>query len=70
MRNSRAVDLVGTHVHIGSQVFVADFFHEAIEVLAPFVVPLDLPEFSIGGGLEVAYVEGETAPASPSGPRW
>ena len=62
MRSSGAMELVGTHVHIGSQVFVADFFHEAIEVLAPFVVPLDLPEFSIGGGLGVAYVEGETAP--------
>jgi diaminopimelate decarboxylase len=56
---SDAMDLVGVHAHIGSQVFVADFFAEAIEVLAPFVTPLGLPELSIGGGLGVAYVVGE-----------
>ena len=56
------VDLVGIHVHIGSQVFVADFFHQAVEVLAPFVGRFDLPEFVVGGGLGVAYVEGEEAP--------
>ncbi len=59
---SDAMDLVGVHAHIGSQVFVADFFAEAIEVLAPFVTPLGLPELSIGGGLGVAYVVGEGAP--------
>jgi diaminopimelate decarboxylase len=56
------VDLAGIHVHIGSQVYVADFFHQAVEVLAPFVNRYDLPEFVIGGGLGVAYVEGEAAP--------
>ncbi|MBA2282733.1 MAG: diaminopimelate decarboxylase [Acidimicrobiia bacterium] len=56
------VDLAGIHVHIGSQVFVADFFHQAIEVLAPFVNRFGLPELVIGGGLGVAYVEGEEAP--------
>jgi diaminopimelate decarboxylase len=59
---SPAVDLVGVHAHIGSQVFVADFFHQAIEVIAPWVRDLDLPELSIGGGLGVAYVDGEEAP--------
>ena len=52
------VELVGIHVHIGSQVFVADFFHQAIDVLAPFVNQYDLPELVLGGGLGVAYVEG------------
>jgi len=56
------LDLVGIHMHIGSQVFVADFFHQAIDVLAPFVNRFDLPELVIGGGLGVAYVEGEEAP--------
>ncbi|MEY2570703.1 MAG: diaminopimelate decarboxylase [Acidimicrobiaceae bacterium] len=56
------IDLVGIHVHIGSQVFVADFFHQAVDVLAPFVNEHGLPELSIGGGLGVAYVEGEEAP--------
>ena len=61
--DSPAVELVGVHMHIGSQVFVADFFHEAIEVVAPWVCEVGLPELSIGGGLGVAYVEGEDAPS-------
>jgi len=56
---SKALNLVGLHVHIGSQVFDASFFEMAIEVLAPFVNRLGLPELSIGGGLGVAYVEGD-----------
>jgi diaminopimelate decarboxylase len=56
------LELVGIHVHIGSQVFVADFFHQAIEVLAPFVNRYELPELVLGGGLGVAYVDGEEAP--------
>jgi diaminopimelate decarboxylase len=60
---SDAMELVGIHAHIGSQVFDAESFRKAIEMLAPFVAPLDLPEFSIGGGLGVAYVTGETAPS-------
>jgi diaminopimelate decarboxylase len=62
-QDSPAVDLVGVHMHIGSQVFVADFFHEAVEVVAPWVREVGLPELSIGGGLGVAYVEGEEAPS-------
>lgn len=62
VRRSPAMDLVGIHTHVGSQVFEAGFFGLVIDELAPFVVPLDLPEFSIGGGLGVAYVEGESAP--------
>jgi diaminopimelate decarboxylase len=57
------LNLAGVHVHIGSQVFVADFFHQAIEVIAPWVTSLDLPELSIGGGLGVPYVTGERAPS-------
>jgi diaminopimelate decarboxylase len=62
-QDSPAVELVGLHMHIGSQVFVADFFHQAVEVVAPYVLEMDLPELSIGGGLGVAYVEGEAAPS-------
>jgi diaminopimelate decarboxylase len=57
-----SVELLGAHLHIGSQVFVADFFHQAVEVIAPWVKELDLPELSIGGGLGVAYLEDEEAP--------
>ena len=60
---SPAVELVGLHAHIGSQVFVAGFFTQAVEALAPFVVERGLPELSIGGGIGVAYVEGEEAPS-------
>jgi diaminopimelate decarboxylase len=59
---SPAVELVGVHLHIGSQVFVADFFRQAVDVVAPWVRDLDLPELSIGGGLGVPYVAGEEAP--------
>ena len=61
-QDSPAVELVGVHMHIGSQVFVADFFHQAVEVVAPWVREMGLPELSIGGGLGVAYVDGEEAP--------
>ena len=60
---SPAIDLVGLHAHIGSQVFEARFFELAVEVLAPFVERHGLPELSLGGGLGVAYVEGEEAPS-------
>ena len=60
---SSAVDLVGIHVHIGSQVFVADFFRAAVEAIAAFFNPLGLDELSIGGGIGVAYVESEHAPS-------
>ena len=50
------------HCHIGSNVFAARNFAKAAEVMANFAVPLDLPELVLGGGLGVAYVEGEEAP--------
>jgi diaminopimelate decarboxylase len=60
---SGAMHLEGVHAHIGSQVFDADSYRRAIVVLADFVIPLDLDELSIGGGLGVAYVAGEHAPS-------
>jgi diaminopimelate decarboxylase len=56
------IELLGVHVHIGSQVFEARFFELALEVMADFVKQHRLEELSIGGGLGVAYVEGEDAP--------
>ncbi|MDY7100019.1 MAG: diaminopimelate decarboxylase [Actinomycetota bacterium] len=58
---SENVELVGVHMHIGSQIFVADSFAKAVQVLGEFFNPLGLGELSIGGGLGVAYVEGETS---------
>ncbi|MGI9594521.1 MAG: diaminopimelate decarboxylase, partial [Acidimicrobiales bacterium] len=59
---SSAVDLVGIHAHIGSQVFRVDSFSAAVKVLGDFANPLGLPELVVGGGLGVPYVEGEEAP--------
>ncbi|MDF2730500.1 MAG: lysA, partial [Acidimicrobiia bacterium] len=64
-RDSSAMDLIGIHAHVGSQVFDVASFERAIEVIARFAAPLDIEELSIGGGLGVAYVEGETAPTIP-----
>jgi len=61
--SSPGVELVGLHAHIGSQVFVAGSFAQAVHALAPFVATCGLPELSIGGGLGVPYVEGESAPS-------
>jgi len=57
------VVLTGIHAHIGSQVFRVESFAQAVEVLAPFFVPLGLGELVVGGGLGVAYVAGERAPS-------
>jgi diaminopimelate decarboxylase len=51
----------GLHAHIGSQVFEVDNYAKAIDAIAPFVIESGAEEFSIGGGLGVAYVEGEAA---------
>ncbi len=58
-----AFDLVGIHAHIGSQIFLLRSFEKAVDVLADFVKPLPVEELCLGGGLGVAYVEGEEAPS-------
>ncbi len=60
VRASTALNLVGIHAHIGSQVFRIDSFAQALEQVAEFAAPYELPKLVIGGGLGVAYVEGET----------
>lgn len=56
-------ELVGIHAHIGSQVLEVSSLARAAEVLAEFFVPLGLSELCVGGGLGVAYVNGEHAPS-------
>jgi diaminopimelate decarboxylase len=60
---SPAVELVGVHAHIGSNVFALSSFALAVAALAGFVVPLGVPELSLGGGLGVAYVADEETPS-------
>ncbi len=62
-QRSSAVNLVGLHCHIGSNVFAASSFALAADVMARFAAPLGLPELVLGGGLGVAYVAGEEAPS-------
>jgi len=59
---SPAVELVGFHAHVGSQVFAVDSFARVAELMADFARPYGLPTMTVGGGLGVAYVEGEAAP--------
>ena len=61
-RASHAVDLVGIHCHIGSNVFSVDNFAEASGVMVRFFAGLGLAELTLGGGLGVAYTADENAP--------
>ena len=61
-RASSSVELVGVHAHIGSQVFAVSSLARAVAVIAEAAAGYDLPEMSVGGGLGVAYVTGESAP--------
>jgi diaminopimelate decarboxylase len=61
-RASDAMRFIGIHAHVGSQVFDVSSFERAIAVIAGFAAPLGVEELSIGGGLGVAYIEGEQAP--------
>jgi len=63
MRRLRGFDLLGVHAHIGSQIFEESAFAGEIAALAPFVIDNGLSECCIGGGLGVAYVEGEMTPS-------
>ncbi len=60
--SSNAINLVGIHAHIGSQVFRVESFAQSLAVLGEFAEPLGLPELVVGGGLGVPYVDGEEAP--------
>ncbi|MGZ8785815.1 MAG: diaminopimelate decarboxylase [Acidimicrobiia bacterium] len=60
---SPVLDLAGLHAHIGSQVFRLPSFEDAARVVARVAAPYGLPELSLGGGLGVPYVEGESSPS-------
>ncbi|MFM2115578.1 MAG: diaminopimelate decarboxylase [Actinomycetota bacterium] len=61
-RAAAAIDLVGVHFHIGSNVLDADLLGRATRVMVEFFAPLGLPELTVGGGLGVAYTAAEHAP--------
>jgi diaminopimelate decarboxylase len=61
-QSSAALDLIGIHCHIGSNVFAVDNFAEASKVMVDLFSTLNLPGLTLGGGLGVAYTENEEAP--------
>ena len=62
-RPDSPVNLVGLHVHIGSQIFALDSFEKAVAAVAEFFLPLGLQELCLGGGLGTSYVVGESTPS-------
>ena len=61
LRGSDRLELVGLHLHIGSQILTLDPFVRAIEAVAPLMG--DLPEINVGGGLGVPYTAADAARA-------
>jgi len=59
---SAAMQLVGIHCHIGSNVVAVANFRDAWKVMVDMFVPLGLPEITLGGGLGVAYTSSDVAP--------
>ena len=62
-QSSAAVELVGIHCHIGSNVLSVANFADACAVMVNLFLSVDLLELTLGGGLGVAYTNGETAPS-------
>ncbi len=60
---SSAMNLVGIHCHIGSNVVAVQNFRDAWQVMLDLFTPLQLPEITLGGGLGVAYTAAEQAPS-------
>jgi len=63
LRSIPGLTVHGVHAHIGSQIFEVDGFRESVAVLGEFTRDDDFDELCVGGGLGVAYVEGESAPS-------
>ncbi|HTN24620.1 MAG TPA: diaminopimelate decarboxylase [Solirubrobacteraceae bacterium] len=59
LQDSSALDLVGLHMHIGSQLLELQPFRDAIEAIAPLG---DFGTYNLGGGLGVAYTAELKAP--------
>ncbi|HEU5003319.1 MAG TPA: diaminopimelate decarboxylase [Actinomycetota bacterium] len=60
-----ALDLVGIHAHIGSNIFSYDPFGKTVEILFAFLAAAEarcgvrLSEVNLGGGLGIPYVAGD-----------
>ncbi len=63
LRGIPGLTVHGVHAHIGSQIFEVEGFRESMAILAEFTAGDDFDELCVGGGLGVAYIEGESAPS-------
>jgi diaminopimelate decarboxylase len=63
LRASSALELLGLHMHIGSQIFELESFRRAIAAIAPLG---DFPLYNLGGGLGVAYTATDAPPSIES----
>ena len=65
VRETKHLELVGLHAHIGSQIFELEPYVKAIEVIADFCDTVDLePELlNVGGGLGIAYLDADEPPS-------
>lgn len=60
-RSSGAIDLIGLHAHIGSQIFASDSFRKSTDILVKLAEHFGLPELCVGGGLGVPYLNDESS---------
>ncbi|MAK53215.1 MAG: diaminopimelate decarboxylase [Actinomycetota bacterium] len=60
-RSSGAIDLIGLHAHIGSQIFTSDSFRKSTDILVKLAEHFGLPELCVGGGLGVPYLNDESS---------
>ncbi len=63
LNDSASLDLVGLHMHVGSQLLALDAYRPAAEVLAALG---DFPVYNFGGGLGVAYTAAQEPPSIES----
>jgi diaminopimelate decarboxylase len=60
LRNSPTLELVGLHMHIGSQLLTLEPYRAAVEAIAALG---DFPVYNLGGGLGVAYTADQRPPS-------
>ena len=53
VRSSASVEFVGIHCHIGSNVFAAENFTQAAQIMVDFANQLGVDELTLGGGLQL-----------------
>ena len=64
INNLKSINLVGLHVHIGSQIFDGSSFIEASNIMLDFIKKLEenglnIKELNLGGGFGIYYSEGD-----------